>query len=507
MYTDVTSCPVLPLANSTGGHRLGVNGLAVDPYNAILSVSRPRASNHALIAAFCRYSGGRDGVICAWDLNLDLNPFNEHGLHAALNSSGDLSPKGTPPTSFRQQVQAHTHWINDIVLAQGNEALVSASSDITVKVWRPAAQNAVPPQTIGLHSDYVKCLASPGLQSDWVASGALDRKICLWDLNGAGQRLEINVGEDENTAKGSVYALAVTHSLLASGGPESIVRVWDPRSGKRITKLVGHTDNIRDVLISQDGDTIMTASSDQTVKVWSMSAGRCMYTLTMHNDSVWSLYSDHPRLSVFYSSDRSGLIAKTDTRGCAEIDDGLSVAVFQEHEGVSKVVAAGDYIWTATSSASINRWKDIDTEADVQVPESYSFHRTSLSMTTRSKASSPPKDSSPETRKQSSQIPFKSVLRLSNTAPFPLYRNKETEAATLHSAASVRKASEALVESESGLIVPFRTVPDHTIEGQHGLIKHITLNDRRRVLTIDTAGEVMMWDLLKVCAVTEMFHS
>jgi len=446
-------------------------------------------------------------VICAWDLNLDLTPFNERNPRVTLNSSSDLSPKGPPPTSFRQQVQAHTHWINDIVLAQDNEALVSASSDITIKVWRPAAQNALPPQTIGLHSDYVKCLASPGPQSDWVASGALDRKICLWDLNGAGQLLEIHVGEDGNKAKGSVYALAATSCLLASGGPESIVRVWDPRSGKRITKLVGHTDNIRDVLISQDGDTIMTASSDQTVKVWSMTAGRCMYTLTMHNDSVWSLYSDHPRLSVFYSSDRSGLVAKTDTRGCAEIDEGLSVAVSQEHEGVSKVIAAGDYIWTATSSASINRWKNIDTEAEVQVPESYSFHRNSLSTTPKSKPSSPPKDSSPETPKQSSQIPFKSVLRLSNAAPFPLYRNKEYEVTTPHSATSVRKASEALVEDEPALIVPFRTAPDHTIEGQHGLIKHITLNDRRRVLTIDTAGEVMMWDLLKVCVSVEMFDS
>jgi len=27
---------VLPLANSAGGHRLGVNGLAVDPNNSIL---------------------------------------------------------------------------------------------------------------------------------------------------------------------------------------------------------------------------------------------------------------------------------------------------------------------------------------------------------------------------------------------------------------------------------------------------------------------------------------
>lgn len=401
-------------------------------------------------------------------------------------------------------MQAHTHWINDICLAQNNEALVSASSDITVKVWRPSATDALPPQTIGLHSDYVKCLASPGPQTNWVASGALDRKIYLWDLNGAGQQLQINVGEDENTAKGSVYALAVTPNLLASGGPESIVRVWDPRSGKRVTKLVGHTDNIRDILISQDGDTIMTASSDQTVKVWSMSQGRCMYTLTMHNDSVWSLYSDHPRLSVFYSSDRSGLIAKTDTRGCAEIDEGLSVAVCQEHEGVSKVVSGGDYIWTATSSASINRWKDIDTEADVQVPESYSFHRASISTTTRSRQSPPAASTSPEEAKKLGQIPFKSILRLSNTAPFPIYRDKDGDAAPLQSVPNARKASEALEQIDTGIGVPFRTVPDHTIEGQHGLVKHATLNDRRRVLTVDTAGEVTMWDLLK-CVPVQSF--
>ena len=444
-----------------------------------------------------RYSGGRDGVICAWNLNLELSPFSEASLHATLNSSGDLSPKGTLPTTLRQQVQAHTHWINDICLAQNNEALVSASSDITIKVWRPGATDALPPQTIGLHSDYVKCLASPGPQSSWVASGALDRKIYLWDLNGAGQQLQINVGEDENTAKGSVYALAVTPSLLAAGGPESIVRVWDPRSGKRVTKLVGHTDNIRDILISQDGDTIMTASSDQTVKVWSMSQGRCMYTLTMHNDSVWSLYSDHPRLSLFYSSDRSGLIAKTDTRGYAEIDEGLSVAICQEHEGVSKVVSGGDYIWTATSSASINRWKDIDTEADIQVPESYSFHRASLAASTRSKLSPPSAAANLEEAKKLGQIPLKSVLRLSNAAPYPVYRSKDADTATLQSVPSVRKASEALDQVDTGNAVPFRTVPDYTVEGQHGLVKHATLNDRRRVLTVDTAGEVTMWDLLK----------
>jgi WD repeat-containing protein 48 len=408
-----------------------------------------------------------------------------------------------PPTKFRQQVQAHTHWINDIVLAQNNEALVSASSDITVKVWRPHAHGGSRPQTIGLHEDYVKTLASPGSSADWVASGGLDRKIYLWALNGAGQQLRINVGEEENTAKGSVYALACTPTLVAGGGPESIVRVWDPRSGKRITKFVGHTDNIRDILISQDGDMVMTASSDQTVKVWSMTAGRCMNTLTMHNDSVWSLYSDHPRLSVFYSGDRSGLVAKTDTRGCAEIDDGVSVAVCQEHGGVNKVIHAGDYLWTATSSSSINRWSDVDTEADVQVPESYSLHRASIA-TTKSRLPSPPivptaLTPPPATNGTQKQIPFQSLLRLSNAAPFYLRREDSVSVAP-----SVRKASDPFLDPEVGGVIPVRGLPEYTIEGQHGLIKHMTLNDRRRVLTLDTNSEVVLWDLLQ-CAPVKSF--
>ncbi|KAK4691411.1 WD repeat-containing protein 48, partial [Lecanoromycetidae sp. Uapishka_2] len=278
--------------------------------------------------------GGRDGLICAWDLDLDLktkptyddNPFS--------------SPEEAPQTkakksasSFRQQVQAHTHWVNDLLLTHDNSALVSASSDITVKIWRPHSEESQLPTTIGLHSDYVKCLASPGTHSDWVASGGLDHKIRLWDLNGGGEMLHIDIGEDESSAKGSVYALSVRGSIMASGGPESIVRLWDPKSGKRITNFVGHTDNIRDILVNEDGDTVMTASSDQSIKVWSITAGRCMYTLTMHNDSVWSLHSDHPQLSLFYSTDRSGVVAKTDVRDCVDMDEGLSLAVAQEHEG------------------------------------------------------------------------------------------------------------------------------------------------------------------------------
>ncbi|KAF2483049.1 hypothetical protein BDY17DRAFT_140276 [Neohortaea acidophila] len=465
---------VLPLADQKGGHRLGVNGLAVDSQNSIL------------------YSGGRDGVICAWDLNLDLT-------HASIPDFDTKLP-APQPSSVRQQVQAHTHWINDVALVQSNQALVSASSDITVKIWRPGAADRLPPQTLGLHTDYVKVLAAPSQTSDWIASGGLDRKVHLWDLNGAGQKVDIAVGEDEpgslsSKEKGSVYALAATENMIASGGPESTVRVWDSRTGKRITKLVGHTDNVRDVLISEDGTTILTASSDRTVKVWSTVAGRCMFTLTMHDASVWSLFSADPDLSVFYSSDKNGLIAKTDTRNTIELDEGISVAVAQEHEGVHKVVAAGDCIWTATSRPSINRWRDVNTDgAEIDVPDNYSMHRASVAS---ARVRVPTIPTTSRLRSSSSakrKIPFKHMLRLSNTSfwPAPTVLDSEKRSSSILERRTSPVEVQEVIETQS-----VRTMPDYSIEGQNGIIKHVMLNDRKRVLTLDTAGEVVMWDLLK----------
>jgi WD40 repeat protein len=64
-------------------------------------------------------------------------------------------------------------------------------------------------------------------------------------------------------AKTSIYALAADpqgHTIV-SGGPERVIRMWDPRASKRIGKLVGHTDNIRAVLLSEDSRCVRCSIS------------------------------------------------------------------------------------------------------------------------------------------------------------------------------------------------------------------------------------------------------
>lgn len=390
------------------------------------------------------------------------------------------------------------HWINDIVLAKNNTALVSASSDLTVKVWRPHSEENAEAQSIGAHADYANRLATPpaDMGLNWVASGGFDRKVCLWDLNGGGKTLEIDVKGDDKPEKGSVYALSVGRNVLAVGCPEKTLRLYDPRTGSRVSKLVGHVDNIRSILIDDSGDTILSASADKTIKMWSIKGGRCMYTFTMHDDAVWSLYSDDPRLGVFYSSDRSGLVAKTDVRGSIEdVDHGLSLAVAKEHSSVWKLIAAGGHIWTATGQSSINRWDDVNMDDHVQLRDTFRHHRGASTASAKPR----PTSTSPVDSSTKKGISPNSILRVSNTSPLPPRTGVGSESSTGHETVTT-KMSELVIEHPDFDVKPIHELPAETIEGQFGLLTHKLLNDRRRVLTLDTAGEVLMWDLVKVKA-------
>jgi WD repeat-containing protein 48 len=130
-------------------------------------------------------------------------------------------------------------------------------------------------------------------------------------------------------------------------------------------------------------------------------------------------------------------------------------------------------------------------------------------------------------------IPFDSLVRLTSpNDPFtPLMltsRGRDPEVATLYSAASVMSVTGATAVRSSlfrptirssrteDSAHPIRTAradfeerelaadatplygaPDDVIEGDNGLVRSIVLNDRIHALTVDTSGEVAVWDVVR----------
>ena len=85
---------VLPFSHSQPGHRLGINSLALDTSTTTNNGTGPQG---------ILYSAGRDGMVSAWDLNLQLKEkqsteqvngrvsgeiFDDDGQKTALVSNG-----------------------------------------------------------------------------------------------------------------------------------------------------------------------------------------------------------------------------------------------------------------------------------------------------------------------------------------------------------------------------------------------------------------------------------
>uniref|UniRef100_A0A0B6ZUX5 Uncharacterized protein n=1 Tax=Arion vulgaris TaxID=1028688 RepID=A0A0B6ZUX5_9EUPU len=80
-------------------------------------------------------------------------------------------------------------------------------------------------------------------------------------------------------------------SRLYSAGRDSIIRIWNTRTNKDpyILSMEHHTDWVNDVVLCCGGRTLISASSDTTVKVWNAHKGFCMSTLRTHKDYVKAL--------------------------------------------------------------------------------------------------------------------------------------------------------------------------------------------------------------------------
>ena len=67
--------------------------------------------------------------------------------------------------------------------------------------------------------------------------------------------------------------------LLARGSADQTVRLWEVSTGQCLKTLSGHTNKILSVAFSPDGEALATGSVDATLKLWDVQTGDCLKTL------------------------------------------------------------------------------------------------------------------------------------------------------------------------------------------------------------------------------------
>jgi WD40 repeat protein len=148
--------------------------------------------------------------------------------------------------------------------------------------------------------------------------------------------------------------------LLASGGHDHVLRLWDPAAGRSIAVLQGHEHDILALAFSPDGATLASASADKTVRLWGVGTRKLRRVLQGARAGV---------RSIAFSRDGKVLAAAG--------DDG-KIALFGMPEGkelrrwpvrTARVVALdfsanGKTLMSADSSDSCPRFWDVATGAE-----------------------------------------------------------------------------------------------------------------------------------------------
>ncbi|MBN2314716.1 MAG: hypothetical protein JXM79_12365, partial [Sedimentisphaerales bacterium] len=131
------------------------------------------------------------------------------------------------------------------------------------RLWQSSLTTDIPAHKSPVHSVAI----SPNGRILATGSG---RKVQLWDLITMMQRHVL----EEHTEGVCCLAFSSDGKILASGGYDGAVILWNSASGQKLHALEGHSyDDIQCLAFKPDGKTLFSGSSDQTL-LWDVATGK-----------------------------------------------------------------------------------------------------------------------------------------------------------------------------------------------------------------------------------------
>ncbi|RIK80754.1 MAG: hypothetical protein DCC68_10385 [Planctomycetota bacterium] len=271
---------------------------------------------------------------------------------ALAAASGSAKPEGPPPMPeglFREPVLRSAH--------SGATTAIAASS------WAPLVAVAGQKQILLYHSEtgellgvlpflegvphVLKFSRNGALLLAGGGHGAQSGRVAVFDVK-TGRRV-VTVGEELD----SVLAADIndTNTLIALGGPQRVVRIYNTADGSLAHEIRKHTDWVYAIEFSPDGVLLATADRGGGLFVWEAETAREFLALQGHTAAV---------TDVSWRSDSNILASASEdtTVRLWEMNDGKQVKSWGAHGGGTGTVdfARGGRLVTGGRDKTAKTW-------------------------------------------------------------------------------------------------------------------------------------------------------
>ena len=218
--------------------------------------------------------------------------FSRDGKALATWGMGGLILRDPVTGRSKGTFRGKTGAVVRIAFLPDGKALATVARDGTVKLWDIRTFSQRPTVLRATRRNPVQFAAFDSACT-MVAVGGEDSVVSVYDLATGEELAELKPSPEGEGAGIGCGAFSPDGKTLITGGGsffgKSDVKLWDLQTGTVRRALEGHTGRVYGAVFTPDGETVITSSSDATIRFWNPVTGQSKAFLRGHTHDVHAL--------------------------------------------------------------------------------------------------------------------------------------------------------------------------------------------------------------------------
>ena len=160
-------------------------------------------------------------------------------------------------------LKGHSNSVLELCWSRDSSTLYSCGADRTLCMWNIA--EGVRVKKYRDHENIVNSVDATKMGSEMIATASDDFTVKLWDPK---EKIPILVNKVNYQA--TCVRFSENNEYVFFGGLDNQIKAWNIRTNTIEYSLIGHTDTVTGIALSNNGKMLLSNSVDHTVKSWDL---------------------------------------------------------------------------------------------------------------------------------------------------------------------------------------------------------------------------------------------